>query len=117
MPTVPTVALTVSTHLDLSAWCYFLHSYPDRDLVHFFLQRLSEGFRVGFDYQHTVIKSSRRNLANAILHPSIVDEHLQAKVKLSRVAGPIASPNLPKIHYSRFGVIPKNHHPTNGGSL
>ena len=33
------------------------------------------------------------------------------EVKLSRVAGPIASPNLPKIHYSSFGVIPKNHQP------
>ena len=40
-----------------------------------------------------------------------MDEYLQAEVKLSRVAGPIASPNLPKIHYSRFGVMPKNHQP------
>ena len=96
MPTVPTVAQTVSTFLDLSAWCYFLCIYPDRDLVHFFLQGLSEGFRVGFDYQHTVLKSSRRNLASAILHPSVVYEYLHAEVKLFRVAGPIASPNLPK---------------------
>ena len=58
LPTVPTVAQTVSTPLDLSAWCYFLRGYPDRDLVHFFLQGLSEGFRVGFDYQHTVLKSA-----------------------------------------------------------
>ena len=34
--TVPTVAQAVSTPLDLSAWCYFLCGYPDRDLVHFF---------------------------------------------------------------------------------
>ena len=107
------VAQTVSTPLDLSAWCYFLRNYPDRDLVHFFLQGLSEGFRVRFDYEHTILKSSRQNLSSAILHPSIVDEYLQMEVKLSRVAGPIASdlPNLPKIHYSRFDVIPKNHQP------
>ena len=60
MPTVPTVAQAVSTPFDLSAWCYFLCSYPDRDLVHFFLQGLSEGFRVRFDYQHTVLKSSQQ---------------------------------------------------------
>ena len=58
MPTVPTLAQTLSTPLDLSAWCYILYSYPYRDLVHFFLQGLSKGFRVGFDYQHTVLKSS-----------------------------------------------------------
>ena len=117
MPIVSTVALTVSIPLDLSAWCYLLRSYPDRPLVHFFLQGLSEGFRVGFDYQHTVLKSSRQNLASTILHSSVVDENLQAEVKLSRVAGPIASTNLPNLHYSRFGVIPKNIKPTNGGSL
>ena len=49
-----TVAQTVSTPLDLSAWCYFLRRYPDRDLVHFFLQGPSEGFRVGFHYQHSI---------------------------------------------------------------
>ena len=109
LPTVPTVAQTVSTPLDLSAWCYFLRGYPDRDLVHFFLQGLSEGFRVGFDYQHTVLKSARQNLACAISHPTVVDEYLQIEVKLSRVAGPLSSSNLQEIHYSRFGVIPKNH--------
>ena len=107
LPTVPTVAQTVSTPLDLSAWCYFLRGYPDRDLAHFFLQGLSEGFRVGFDYQHTVLKSARQNLACAILHPTVVDEYLQIEAKLSRVAGPLSSSNLQEIHYSRFGVIPK----------
>ena len=110
-PTVPAVAQTISTPLDLSVWCYFLRGYPDRDLVHFFLQGLSEGFRIGFNYQHTVLKSARKNLACAISHPSVVDEYLQAEVKLSRVAGPLASSSLPEIHYSRFGVIPKNHQP------
>ena len=58
LPTVPTVAQTVSTPLDLSVWCYFLRGHPDRDLVHFFLQGLSKGFRVGFHYQYTVLKSA-----------------------------------------------------------
>ena len=109
LPTVPTIAQTVSTPLDLSARFYFLWGYPGRDLVHFFLQGLSEGFRVGFDYQHTVIKWARQNLACAISHPTVVDECLQVEVKLSRVAGPLSSSNLQEIHYSRFGVIPKNH--------
>ena len=84
LPTVPRVAQTVSTFLDLSTWCYFLCGYSDRDLVHFFLQGLSEGFRVRFHhYQHTVLKSARQNLTCTIPHPNVMDEYLQAEVKLS----------------------------------
>ena len=76
MPIVSAVAQAISTPLDLSAWCYFLHGHPDRDLFHFFLQGISEGFRIGFNYHHTTLKAARKNLACAISHFSVVDDYL-----------------------------------------
>ena len=66
-------------------------------------------FRVGFHYQHTILKSAWQILACAISHPKVMDEYLQVDVKLCQVAGPISSSNLQEIHNSKFGVIPKNH--------
>ena len=103
------MAQVISTPLDLSACCYFLCGHPDRDLVHFFLQGISEGFRVGFNYQNTVLKPARKNLACAISHPKVVDEYFKTEVQLTRVGGPLKPSSLPAIHYSRFGVIPKNN--------
>ena len=88
LPIVPAVAQTISTPLDLFAWCYFLQGHPDRNLVCFFLHRVSEYLRVGFNYQHCTLKSARRNLACATSYPSVVNDYLKTEVKLSRVAGP-----------------------------
>ena len=100
-PTVPAVAQTISTPLNLSVWCYFLRGYPDRDLVHFFLQGLSKGFRQ-LSAHSTEISTKKLGMC---------DFTSQCSGKLSRVAGPFASSSLPEVHYSRFGVIPKNHQP------
>ena len=83
VPIVPAMAQVISTPLDLSAWCYFLRGHPDRDLVHFFLQGISESFRVGFNYQNTVLKPARENLTCTISHPKVVDEYLKTEVKLT----------------------------------
>ena len=91
----------------VSAWCYFLHGHPDRDLVHFFLQTISESFRVKFNYQHCTLKS-------ATSHPSVVEDYLKTEVKLSRVAGPLTLSSMPWIHYNRFAKI---INPKNGGLL
>ena len=87
VPIVPAMVQVILTPLDLSAWCYFLCGHPDRDLVHFFLQGISEGFRVGFNYQNTVLKPARKNLACAISHPKVVDEYLKTEVRKTHPSG------------------------------
>ena len=49
-PQVPPEACVVTTPLALSAWCHMLISHPHRSLVHFFLQGIATGFKVGYDY-------------------------------------------------------------------
>ena len=71
---------------------------------------LRHGFRLGF--HHTLrLKSAKTNKPSARQHPSVIDDYLANEVSLLRVAGPFASPPLPNLHVSGFGVIPKKGQP------
>ena len=50
-PQVPSAACNITTPLLLSGWCLLLKGYPHRDMVHFVLNGISEGFRIGFTYK------------------------------------------------------------------
>ena len=55
--------------------------------------------------------SVKKNLDCALQHPQMVEEYLLEEVAQHCVAGPFHMSAVPKIHISRFGVIPKNHKP------
>ena len=81
-------------------------------MVEFFLQGLSEGFRIGFDYASPItLKSAKTNMQSARLHAEVVDDYLQTEISLGHVAGPFLAEAIRGGHASRFGVIPKNHQP------
>ena len=50
-------------------------------------------------------------MSSASLQPSVIDDYLHRELAKGRVAGPFSSPPLPRLHISRFGVIPKKHQP------
>ena len=110
-PCIPTTACIISTPLVVSHWDHALATYPNRDLADFFLQGISQGFRIGFSYGSTHLKPSKLNLEGARSHPNVVDDYLQTEINLNRVAGPFPSSLLPSCQISRFGVIPKNLQP------
>ncbi|CAB4015845.1 Hypothetical predicted protein [Paramuricea clavata] len=58
-----------------------------------------------------LLTSARKNKASATAHPKIVDTYLQNEVALGRVAGPFLSSQLPNLHVTSFGVIPKAGQP------
>ena len=106
---VPPLARSICTPLDYSAWCYFLQGEANRELAYFFLKGISQGFRVGFNYDACVIYPATKNLQCAYDHPQVVEDYLHSEVTTSRVAGPFCEAAISEIHTSRFGVIPKNH--------
>ena len=106
---VPLEACAIVTPLQQEIWSRYLAKHPNRELVKFFLQGLSKGFRIGFDNSSIRLKSARSNLQSAQLHPDVVDKYLQAEIALTCVAGPFPLVDLPNGHISRFGVIPKKH--------
>ena len=110
-PCVPPEACKVTTPLVFSAWRYMLISHPHRPLVHFFLQGLTAGFRVGFNSSSTTLRSAKRNLKSAADHVEVVTEYLASEISAGWVAGPFPPHMVPFAHISRFGVIPKSHQP------
>ena len=50
-------------------------------------------------------------MRSALEHPWVINAYLQVEVPCGRVAGPFATPPVPGLHISRFGVIPKNNQP------
>ena len=76
----------------------------------FVLEGLRFGFKLGFSPPQS-LKPAKRNKPSAYEHPSVIDEYLATEVSLGRVAGPFASPPVPLLHVSSFGVIPQKGQP------
>ena len=106
---LPTAARKVTTPLKPDAWLHMLATHPEQNLVKFFIDGITQGFRIGFNYQSTPIKSAKINMDSANLHPAIVTEYLQTELNQNRIAGPFTSTTWGGGHISRFGVIPKNN--------
>ena len=81
--------------------------HPDRELVANLVEGVQEGFRVGFDYSKCTCKSAIGNTKSALEHPEVVSNYLAEECSRDRVLGPFSSADLPEVHVSRFGVIPK----------
>ena len=88
-----------------------LQGHPNRTLVHYILSGISEGFRIGFDYEKTSCKSAKCNLLSVDRNPEVVTAYLQEEVTLGRVLGPLPVGSIPEVQVSPFGVIPKGHTP------
>ena len=114
-PRVPNTACMISTPLNSSHWNRTLTTYPNRDLANFFLQCISQGFRISFAYGSIHRKPSKLNLEGACSHLNVIDEYLQTEINLNRVAGLFPSSSLPSCQISRFGVIPRISSQTSDG--
>ena len=108
---VPAEATLISTPLKPASWLRLLQEHPNKPLVNFFMLGISQGFRIGFIGSHNSLKSARTNLGSALRHPQVVEEYLAIEVSQYRVAGPFDKAAVPRVHISRFGVIPKGHQP------
>ena len=108
---VPCDAAHISTPLVFSAWRHLLIAHHNRALIHFFLQGITRGFRIGYCYPYSTLKSSRKKTKSALQHAEVIDDYLAKEAQERRVAGPFTRSVVPNAHVSRFGVIPKAHQP------
>ena len=105
----PTQATNILTPPRYTTWQCHLRPHPHQDLVQYFLQGISTGFRIGFDGSST--HSAKNNLKSALDHPTVIDDYLQHELLLGRISGPYLPSMCPDVHINRFGVIPKNNQP------
>ena len=111
IPLVPDQACFIHTPLVLANWRCALKEYPNQPLAQFFLNRISEGFKIGHNYGSMHLKSAQKNLDNALQHKEVVSKYLQTEIDNKRVAGPFSRGDTTGMQINRFGVIPKNHQP------
>ena len=86
-----------------------LRDHPDREFCDYLLRGMTEGFRVGFRYSLCSCMRAKSNMRSTLVKPGVVEEYLKKEVGLGCVVRPISPDALPRVHMSRFGVIPNNH--------
>ncbi len=111
VPQVPPQACGITTPLIPLTWRHLLQGYPLPAMTQFFLQGITAGFRLGFDYTQLDLKSAKRNLQSTYDHPEVVERYIHKEVLEHRVAGPFPPWLAPNMQVNRFGVIPKSHQP------
>ena len=94
----------------MEAFAQELAQHPDIQAVSYVIDGLQNGFRLGFNRAHH-LKPARKNLPPAYHNQKVIDTYLAKEVSLGRVAGPFASPPMPQLQISSFGVIPKKGQP------
>ena len=101
----------VVSPLKWEVWLKALSGHPDRNFVAFIVDGLRYGFRIGFGYTSCSCRSAQRNMLSAYQHPEVIEEYLEEECRQGRVLGPFKAGEIPGLHISRFGVIPKPHKP------
>ena len=92
---LPNIACSIVTP---ATWSYLLRHHPSPALVEFFMQGISKGFQIGFDYTTTNLCSAKRNVNSTKEHPMVVQEYLRKEVVKGRVAGLFRRELVPHAH-------------------
>ena len=100
---------TIETPLKLEAWGEALSNHPDYGFVHYILEGLHNGFRIGFDYTSCTTTPTKGNMLSAAQHADVINEYLKKECAEGRILGPLSPANVPFVQVSRFGAIPKKN--------
>ena len=104
-PPLPAALRKINTPLDLKAWEAYLKPHPDQEYVHFILNGIAHGFRIGFAYPDP----ASPNHPSANEHPAVISNALKSEVSKGRLYGPINPKDFPFTQISSLGAIPKKH--------
>ena len=79
--------------LKADVWAQELASHPNQPFSDHIIRGLQEGFRIGFNYPSSQLRSKGCNMLSATDHPQVVDEYLALERSLGRV-GAIPKPTV-----------------------
>lgn len=96
------------TPISLDRLQHELHHHPNPDKVAYVVQGLQCSFHLSLNHSIT-FKSASGNMSSVHLNTQVIDNYLQSKVQMGRVAGPFPQPPLPSHRVSCFGIIPKHN--------
>ena len=103
----------IHTPLQPQAWQQALAGYPDKSWTEFLLKGITQGFRIGFNWEkhRHKLRPNHRNLRSAEDNPEVVRQYLAKETAEGRISK-VASGTRPTwVHCSPIGVIPKKNRP------
>ena len=94
-------------------WRSELATHLDGHFVAWICKGIEHGFRIGFSDREIELRSARSNMLSAIEHPQIVTDYIRGELTFHHLhlVGPTSLLNLPLVHLSPLGVIPKKGRP------
>ena len=95
----------ISTPLNLQAWRMALSRHLDSQFTSYIISGIENGFR------DQPLCSATKNCPSANTHPQVSTDYIEKEKALGRFLGPFPEGQVPHVHISKFGVIPKGHTP------
>ena len=110
--THPTEWANIQTSAKIEEWEKGLADHPDQWFAKFILQGLKEGFRVGYDYQTSCLRSAHGNMV--VTNPEVITAYMYIRSELEAnrlVELTKEDAEALLIHRSPKGIIPKKNKP------
>ena len=101
------ISSSVMSPLVLENWSGELSAHPDKIFAQYILRGISQGFRIGFNHSHHLIKPHSAILTQ---NPEVISQYLNREVSLARMKIILAS-HAKDIHTSQIGAILKKNKP------
>ena len=74
-----------------------------------FLDGITIGFRIGFNYRHCSLHSRGSNHPSSLVIRKVVDDRIAAEVTTGRLYGPLPIHLKSRVHVSPMGLVPTPH--------
>lgn len=102
----------VRTLLEVVEWRKALQDHPDAEFVGYLLKGISQGFRIGLNWELVQLKTAKRNMLSATEDPAVIEAYL-AKERAAGIIDPLVVEGgaATSIYISCFSIIPKPHQP------
>ena len=106
-PLIHGILSIIKAPLQWQEWDKSPLHHPDQQFRSYIVNGIRYGFKVGFNYSQTC-RRSKKNLPSCREQPQVINDYLAVECAEGRVLGPLEPNNLPYIHTSHIGVIPKS---------
>ena len=87
-----------------------LSNHPDQSFAGYIIQGLKLGFRIGYRYEESTLKQSKRNMT--VDNPQVVSDYIAEELAADRLVKlSLEEAESLGIHCSPIGIIPKKNKP------
>ena len=86
----------------------FLRRHPDQEFARYIYDGFTHGFRIGFNWDRTRLRSRLRNHPSSSENPIVLRGNIHNEVAFGRMVGPLPMMWNSVVHCSPLGLVPKS---------